>query len=863
MISSGKDTSTFAKNIREKRNIYLIFATLKKMRITYFADILLPLPLPALFTYRVPHDLDKPIAFGMRVIVPFGKSKLYAGLVVKVHENAPNQVNTKYILDVIDDRPIISERQFQLWQWMANYYLCTLGEVMAAALPSALKLASETQIRLHPNFYGDVSMLNPYELQIAEALSSHETMTVDEVSKTVNIQKIIPVIKSLVDKKIIITDEEIRNPYKAKTETYIRLADAYANEASFMSLIDKLNGSSKTTAQADFLLSFMMLTKQDKHYDFKVTLPKATLMQAREATPSRLQALLKKDILVSEDTTISRLADFSACSDVKNIELSSPQQTAYNQINEQFGKFPVVLLHGVTGSGKTEIYIKLIDSVLAQGKQVLYLLPEIALTSQIVNRLRKYFGEKVGVYHSRFNEYERVEIWNRVLEQNTENLQSSKYQLILGARSALLLPYNNLGLIIVDEEHDASYKQQDPAPRYQARDSAIVLANLHHAKTLLGTATPSLESYYNVKQHKFGLVELTQRFAQSKLPDIWVVNLSEAHKKHEMQGLFSQFLIEHIAEALDKKEQVILFQNRRGYSVRMVCNTCQSMPTCKYCDVTLTYHKKTNLLKCHYCGYAIEVPHECPTCHSTDIEMKGFGTEKVEDTLAEIFPQAAIARMDLDTTRSKNAYQQIITDFEQHKTDILVGTQMVTKGLDFDRVSVVGILNADSLISFPDFRAFERAYQLLAQVSGRAGRKEVPGKVIIQTFQPNHPALQYVETNDFAAMYASQIAERQEFHFPPITRLIKITLKNPDEKMVTDAANVLAQPLREHFPGRVLGPESPLVSRIQNYFLKDFWLKLSKDAHLEEQKALLQQIIHDFQQNRAFRTVRIVINVDA
>lgn len=833
------------------------------MRITYFADILLPLPLPALFTYRIPYELEQPITFGMRVIVPFGKSKLYAGLVVKVHQHSPEQLNTKYILDVIDDRPIISQRQFELWQWMSNYYLCTLGEVMAAALPSALKLASETKMRLHPRFDGDVSILNPNELHITEALTYRETLTVDEISKAVNIQKILPIIKSLVDKKVIITDEEIRNPYKAKTETYVRLADSYSNEAAFMALIDQLNGSSKTTAQADFLLSFMMLTKQDKHYDFKVALPKSTLMQAREATPSRLQTLLKKGILQSVETTISRLTDYSACSNVENISLSKPQQTAYDQINEQFSQFPVVLLHGITGSGKTEIYIKLIDSVLAQGKQVLYLLPEIALTSQIVNRLRKYFGEKVGVYHSRFNEYERVEIWNRVLEQDSDNFQSSKYQLILGARSALLLPYSNLGLIIVDEEHDASYKQQDPAPRYQARDSAIILANMHHAKVLLGTATPSLESYYNVQQHKYGLVKLTQRFAQSKLPDIWVVNLSEAYKKHEMQGVFSQFLIERIAEALEKKEQVILFQNRRGYSVRMVCNSCQSMPTCKYCDVTLTYHKKTNLLKCHYCGYAIEVPHECPTCHSTDIEMKGFGTEKVEDTLSEIFPQAIIARMDLDTTRSKNAYQQIITDFEQHKTDILVGTQMVTKGLDFDRVSVVGILNADSLISFPDFRAFERAFQLLSQVSGRAGRKEVPGKVIIQTFQPKHPALQYVETNDFAAMYDSQIAERKEFHYPPITRLIKITLKHPDEKTVTDAANMLAQPLRENFPGKILGPESPLVSRIQNYFLKDFWLKLSKDNHLEENKVLLQQIIHDFQQNRTYRTVRIIINVDA
>ncbi len=830
------------------------------MRVTHFADVLLPLPLPALFTYRVPYELDDAVAFGKRVIVPFGRSKLYSALVVRVHENAP-QVTAKYILDVVDDRPVISERQFLLWQWMADYYLCTLGEVMAAALPAALKLASETKIHLHPNFSGDVSTLTPNELHIAEALTYKEFMTVDEISKAVNIQKVIPIIKSLVDKRVVVTDEEVRNPYKAKKETYVRLGDNYASEASFMALLDQLNLSTRTSAQADGLLAFIMLTKGAKGYDFSARVPKSQVVNSSALTPARLQTLLKKGFLKTEEVVTSRLTDFSSRETADNIQLSDPQQKAFQQIHEQFGQFPVVLLHGVTGSGKTEIYIKLIDEVLKQGKQVLYLLPEIALTSQIVNRLRKYFGEKVGVYHSRFNEYERVEIWNRVLEQGSDIADTSKYQLILGARSALLLPYQNLGLIIVDEEHDASYKQQDPAPRYHARDCAIVLGNMHKAKTLLGTATPSLESYYNVKQNKYGLVELKQRFAQSKLPDIWVVNMIEARKQHQVQGVFSDFLIERIGEALDKKEQVILFQNRRGYAVRMICNTCQTMPTCKYCDVTLTYHKKTGLLKCHYCGYAIAVPHECPTCHSTDIEMKGFGTEKVEDTLAEIFPQASIARMDLDTTRSKNGYQQIISDFEQHKTDILVGTQMVTKGLDFDRVSVVGILNADALISFPDFRSFERAFQLLAQVSGRAGRKEVPGKVVIQSYQPEHPALKYVETNDFMAMYRSQIAERKEYHYPPVTRLVKVTLKHPDEKVVTTAAQTLAVPLREAFPGHVLGPQAPLVSRIQNYYLEDFWIKLAKDSQLENHKATLLKILQKFQQNH--KTVRVVINVDA
>ena len=815
----------------------------------------------ATFTYRVPQELEGRVAFGMRVIVPFGRSKLYSGLVVRVHTEAPQEWATKYIVDVMDERPVVSERQFRLWQWMADYYLCTLGEVMAAALPSALKLASETKIKLHPDFSGDVTVLNPFELRIAEALTHREEMTVAEVAKAAQVQKILPVIKSMVEKRVIITDEEIRNPYKPKRETVVRLAEAYAAEAPFMALLDQLNTSSRTAPQADLLLSFMMLTRRDGQYDFQAEVPKAQLLQAREVTPARLQTLLKKGVLVAEEHIISRLADISSLDEVSSIQFTAPQQTALDQIHDSFAKNPVTLLHGVTGSGKTEIYIQLIDEVLKQGKQVLYLLPEIALTSQIVNRLRRYFGEKVGVYHSRFNEYERVEIWNRVLGQGSE--VENKYQLILGARSALLLPYQNLGLIIVDEEHDPSYKQQDPAPRYHARDCAIVLAGMHHAPVLLGTATPSLESYYNVELGKYGLVQLTERFSRHQLPEIWVVNMSAATRQKQVQGIFSNFLIEKIGEALDKKEQVILFQNRRGYAVRMICHTCESMPTCKYCDVTLTYHKKTNLLKCHYCGYAIEVPHECPTCHSTDIEMKGFGTEKVEDTLAELFPQASIARMDLDTTRSKNSYQQIITDFEQHKNDILVGTQMVTKGLDFDRVSVVGILNADALVSFPDFRAFERAYQLLAQVSGRAGRKDVPGKVVIQSYQPNHPALKYVESNDFAAMYQSQIAERREYHFPPVARLVKITLKHPDEKVVAAAATALAGPLRQAFPGRVLGPEAPLVSRIQNYFLQEFWVKLPKDNHQASYKLRLREILKAFQSAKEHKTVRVVVNVDA
>lgn len=827
---------------------------------TYFADVILPLPVDARFTYRVPQVLNGKVTFGMRVIVPFGSSKLYAAIVEKVHEQPPKQFSVKYILDVIDDRPVISEAQFRLWQWMADYYMCTVGEVMAAALPSALRLASETKVKVHPDFDGDVSVMTPYEMNVLELLIHRETMTVAEVAKSLQIAKVMPIIKSLVDKRAIITDEEIRNPYKPKKEVVISVSAPYNEEIAFMALLDKLNAKPSTSSQADTLLAFMMHTRKDNRYHFDAALPKVELLRDKNVSQSSLQTLIKKGVLVSEERVVSRLVEFSSAT-VSEVSLSEPQQKAYEEIKRSFELHSVTLLHGVTGSGKTEIYIKLIDEVLKQGRQVLYLLPEIALTSQIVNRLRKYFGDRVGVYHSRFNEYERVEIWNRVLSGDTD--ATAKYQLVLGARSALLLPYKDLGLVIVDEEHDGSYKQMDPAPRYHARDAAVMLAQIHGAKTLLGTATPSLESYFNAQLHKFGLVELMQRYADSRLPDIYTVNMNAATKRNEVQGLFSHFLIEQMAQALERKEQVILFQNRRGYAVRMICHTCESMPKCQYCDVTLTYHKKTNLLKCHYCGYAIEVPKECPTCHSTDIEMKGFGTEQVEDTLAEIFPEAQIARMDTDTTRSKNAYQQIITDFEQHKTDILVGTQMVTKGLDFDRVSVVGILNADALISFPDFRAFERAFQLLSQVSGRAGRKEVPGKVVIQTFQPNHPALKYVESNDFMAMYQSQIEERRRFALPPITRMVKVTLKHPEEQTVLSAAMQLQGMLREVFATAVMGPAAPLVARVQNFYLQDFWVKMARDNSLAARKQQLREVIRQFRQLPQFKKVRCVVNVDA
>jgi primosomal protein N' (replication factor Y) len=827
---------------------------------TFFADILLPLPLPATYTYRIPREMNDTLSFGKRVVVPFGKNKLYSGLVVAVHDHVPPFSFVKYIVDVIDDHPVVTPQQFELWQWIAQYYMCTLGEVMSVALPSALKLAGETQVMLHPDFTGDITPLNEKEVRVAEALTYRDKLTVAEIAKIVEVQKVFPIIKNLVEKKVVIVAEEIHNLYKPKQETYISLTPKYQEDSTqFMEVIDTFSTSKKTEKQAQVLLAFyMMQQKSDPALPFMIK--KNELIKMAEVSASSLQTLIQNGILMQVQKSISRLIDFDAQYTVEEIQFSEIQMQKLEEIKKLWNNQSTVLLHGVTGSGKTEIYIKLIDEVLAQGKQVLYLLPEIALTSQIINRLRKYFGNRVGVYHSKFNELERVEIWNRVLPQTV--LGTEHYDLILGARSSLLLPFSNLGLIIVDEEHDGSYKQMDPAPRYHARDSAIVLANIHKAKTLLGTATPSLESYFNVRNGKFGLVELKERFSHSTLPEIWIENLVQAKRQKKMEGYLSHFLLNMIREALEKEEQIILFQNRRGYSVRMLCNTCFAMPTCEHCDVTLTYHKHSNLLKCHYCGYAIEVPKVCPHCQSHDVEMKGFGTELVEEKLSEIFPDAVVTRMDLDTTRNKYSYQKIIADFEQHKIDILVGTQMVTKGLDFDKVSVVGILDADNLLSYPDFRAFERAYQIIAQVSGRAGRKDIPGQVVVQTHQPNHPALQYVVANNYWDMYVNQIEERTAFRYPPVFRMIKITLKHHDVNILNKGATEFGDILKAQFPDAILGPEFPLVSKIQNQFLKEIYIKFAKDGQVENKKRILQHIVTKYRTESVYKAIRIVINVD-
>ncbi len=828
-------------------------------RITLFVDVLLPLPVPGYFTYRVPFELNERVTEGQRVVVQFGKKKIYTALIRKIHENPPKNYQAKYILSVLDAKPIVNKLQFRFWDWIASYYMCNTGEVMNVALPSALKLASESKIIINSEFDGDYSNFNEKEFLVAEALFNREKLTITEVSEIAGYKKIIPLIKTLIEKKVVLVEEEIVNAFKPKIETYVRLTSEYKdNEDNLREIFDEL--SKRAFKQLQLLMSFINLTQNTPDTP---EIKRPQLLKSIDTSAVQLNALIKKGVFETYTKVSSRLEYHESSSSVKNIILNEHQTKALNEINKAFTEKDVVLFHGITSSGKTEIYIKLIEEVIAKGKQVLYLLPEIALTTQIINRLRKYFGNKIGVYHSKYNKHERVEIWNNVLNSDSsDEVKKSSYRIILGPRSAMFLPFNNLGLVIVDEEHDTSYKQFDPAPRYNARDSAIYLAGMHKSKTVIGSATPSIESYYNANIEKYALVDLKQRFGGIQMPEILIADIKQESRRKTMRSHFSSFLLNHVEEALKNKEQVILFQNRRGFSLRLECETCNWMPECKNCDVTLIYHKQNNQLRCHYCGYSTRIPEKCPSCGNTKILMRGFGTEKVEEELAIIFPESRIVRMDLDTTRSKFAYQRIINDFEDRKIDVLVGTQMVTKGLDFDNVSIVGILNADNMINFPDLRSFERSFQLMAQVSGRAGRKKKRGKVIIQTYNPLHPVIRFVIDNDYVSMFNSQLIERRNFKYPPFTRLIQIKLKHKDYNVLNKAASEFAALLREKLGKRVLGPEYPMVSRIKNLFIKTVLIKIGKEISISSVKSEILKRVEMFYKNKDFKSVRILIDVD-
>lgn len=814
-----------------------------------YIDVIIPLPLAGTFTYLVPDGLEDSVRIGMRVVVPFGVKKMYTGIITLLHTHKPELYEPKEIICLLDSEPILRRPQLKFWEWIGEYYMAFPGDVYQAAVPAGLKLESETLVTVNPDFEAE-SVLSAKEQLVLDILSEGKPVSVNELTKAGNFKDVMPVLKKLLDKHAVEIRESVAEKFHARKQAFVRVHAEVRSEEGLRRVFDQIQ---KTPKQLALLMKLIDVTNCLRPIaDNEVS--KKEFLEKSGCSEAVLQALVKKSIVEIYDKIIGRL-DMSETETASLYGLNSFQQQAKSEIEHQFVEKQVVLLHGVTSSGKTEIYAHLIDEVLKSGKQVLYLVPEIALTTQLTTRLKRVFGNKLGVYHSKFSDAERVEVWNNMLKD--ENIQ-----VILGVRSSIFLPFRQLGMVIIDEEHEPSYKQYDPSPRYHARNAAIVLASMHAAKVLLGTATPSIESYYNAVSGKYGLVKLTTRHEELELPEIEIIDTKDAYKRKMMEGNFSDQLLLRIREALARKEQVILFQNRRGYSPYLECKACAYIPKCKHCDVSLTYHQHVNSLNCHYCGYTEPYKPVCPVCNTPGLQTRGFGTEKIESDIQQIFPEARISRMDLDTTRNKKSYAQIITDFELHKVDILVGTQMVTKGLDFEKVSLVGILNADNMLNFPDFRAFERAYQLMAQVSGRAGRKNKRGKVVLQTNSPDHPVIHQVIRNDYEALFNSQCEERMQFKYPPFYRMIQIELKHKELDKVLLASKVFANMLQQVFSQRVAGPVVPSVSRVQNMYIRYFVLKIEMEASPSKAKALLKELVNQLLSDVRFRTIRIQMDVD-
>ncbi|MBX2893059.1 MAG: primosomal protein N' [Saprospiraceae bacterium] len=813
--------------------------------ISTYADIILPLALPKrTYTYAVPDVLTTLVQPGVRVEVQFGRSKIYSGLVERVHSETPDY-QTKNIIAVLDEVTVVTPQQLQLWDWLADYYCCTLGEVMQVALPGHLKLTSETKLVFNPNFGDDFSELSNDEYLVAEALHIQNEVTIDDARKILNKKTVFPVVQSLLNRGVLFLREDLQEKFKPRKVTAVRLAEPYRSQPDLLKeVFSELQNKER---QVEILMAYMALSRRQP-----VVLRQEVLQKA-DVSPSSFATLVKKGILETYDREVSRLSGYEdELADAG--ELSPEQRRAFSEIKDCFSTKNVALLHGVTGSGKTRIYVELIRDAIRQGGQILYLLPEIALTTQLVERLQRIFGSEVAVYHSKINYNERVEVWRSA---------AAGKPVVMAARSGLFLPFQNLQLVIVDEEHDASFKQFDPAPRYHARDTAIYLAKLYGAKVLLGTATPALETYHNATTGKYGLVELNERFGGLQLPEFQPIDLREQYKNRQMQSIFSTPLLEGLQSALDNGEQVILFQNRRGYSPVLECQTCGWTAQCRHCDVSLTFHKHSNRLQCHYCGYQREPVSVCPACGSGKITLLSFGTEKIEEELKIFLPKARIARMDLDTAGTKSNLAALLNDFEEKRIDILVGTQMVTKGLDFENVGVVGILSADQLVRFPDFRAGERAYQLLTQVAGRAGRKNKQGRVLMQAFNPSHPVLQEVLKGDFAGFIRRELGERREFRYPPFTRLIHLTLRHKDAHIVHDAAAFFGKLLREKLGDRVLGPVLPHIPRVRGLYAENIMLKLEKSAPLlANAKALIRHSTEIMLGRQGFGQVLVGVDVD-
>ena len=818
----------------------------------HFVEVILPLSLAKTFTYSVSETEFHYIKKGMRVAVPFGKSKIYTALVIQIHQNKPELYEAKEIHQILDERPIVTEIQIAHWQWIASYYMCAIGDVYRGAMPSALLLESETLISQKTDSFIDTSLLSDDEFLVYEALQQQSSLKIQDIISILNKKNIFPVIQNLVDRNILVLREEIQESYKPKLVRYVRLHPKYESNQGLSELLETLKNANK---QREIVLRYFQLSASEKTQGQAKPITVKKLVEAANSSSAIVKALIEKEIFEDYFLQEDRV-NFNGKIREDELQLSATQQTAFEEIKERFTQKEVCLLHGVTSSGKTEIYIKLIEEYLVTGKQILYLLPEIALTTQLVGRLRTYFGNKVAVFHSKYNNNERIEVWNQVV-QNSE-----KAQVVIGARSALFLPFQNLGFIIVDEEHEPTFKQVDPAPRYHARDAAIVLAYSHKAKVLLGSATPSIETYFNAKSDKFGLVEISKRFGNVMMPNIELVDLKDKYFRKKMTGHFSDVLIEEITNALSLGEQVILFQNRRGYSPIIECITCGHVPQCQQCDVSLTYHKHKNQLRCHYCGYTMAKPTHCQACSSVDLTTKGFGTEQIEQELISIFPNSKIGRMDQDTTRGKFGFEKIIDSFKNREMDILVGTQMLAKGLDFDNVSLVGIMNADNMLYHPDFRAFERSFQMMTQVAGRAGRSEKQGKVIIQTYNPNHNTIQQVTNNDYLGMYTEQLYDRQIYKYPPYFRIIKLTLKQRDFDKLKDGSMWLYQVMRQNLDMPVLGPEEPVISRIRNEYIRTIIVKIPQNTSIGNTKKMIQKILNSFEAVAQYRAIKVTSNVD-
>ena len=815
-----------------------------------YVDVIVPLPIASQYTYSVPTEMEECVQEGCRVVVSFGQKKFYTAIVTKVHYSAPENYETKEVEEVLDSSPVILPAQFRFWEWLSTYYLCTLGDVYKAAMPSGMKLESETLVVYNEEFEA-VEPLSKNEQRILDLLSDDKEQRVTQLQKASGIKSILPIIKRLLDKQAVFVKEDLKRNYKPRTEARVRLTEAYSTEQALRELFDNLGRAKKQLA---LLMKYIELSGWMGTASALKEVSKKELMDKAGASVSILNGLMEKGVLETYYFEIGRL-DKSIKGTMGLNPLNEAQEKAFTAIKKSFLQKSVCLLHGVTSSGKTEIYIHLIEEALKKGQQVLYLLPEIALTTQITERLKRVFGNRLGVYHSKFPDAERVEIWKK-------QLTDESYDIILGVRSSIFLPFNRLGLIIVDEEHENTYKQQEPAPRYHARSAAIMLASMYGANVLLGTATPSVESYFNARSGKYGLVQLKERYKEIRLPHIELVDIKELTHQKRMKGPFSPVLVKEIRSALDRKEQVILFQNRRGFSQMVECRTCGWIPKCKNCDVSLTYHKRLNQLTCHYCGYTQPVATSCPACGGVELLNRGIGTERIEEDIQLTFPDVKVARMDLDTTRTRTAYEKIIADFEQGKTDILIGTQMISKGLDFEHVNVVGILNADTMLNYPDFRSYERAFQLMAQVAGRAGRKDKQGLVILQTKSPELPVISQVLNNDYEQLYEDQLAERQVFRYPPFYRLIYVYLKHRKEDVLDQAAEMASALLRTGLGNRVLGPDKPPVARIQTLFIKKIMIKVELSVSMAKVRDYLKGVQRTLLEDARFRSLIVYYDVD-